>query len=92
MSERLVITVREGARLLGVSERRLYALVAGGVLPEGIVIRLGRAIRLSGPRLRHWLGADTGRDAVDPETPAAGPSKGATSEQELRRSPPNDGD
>jgi excisionase family DNA binding protein len=92
MSERLVITVREAARLMGVSERRLYALVADGVLPEGIVIRLGRAIRLSAPRLFRWLGADAGRDGVDPETPAPGAGQSATSEQILRRSASDDCD
>ncbi len=60
----LLLTVPQAARLLGMSPRRLYALVAQGAFPEGITIRLGRAVRLSGPRLRRWLGAtgaDTGK-------------------------------
>ena len=92
MSARLLITVREAARLMGVSERRLYALVADGVLPEGIVIRLGRAIRLSAPRLRRWVGADASQDGSEPETPAGGTNWIATSEQILRRSASDDCD
>ena len=93
MGERLVITVREGAQLLGVSERRLYALVADGALPEGIVIRLGRAVRLSGPRLRRWLGVDTNQEGPGPERPTVdGTNRIATSEQVLRRSASDAGD
>jgi excisionase family DNA binding protein len=91
MGERLVITVREGAQMLGVSERRLYALVADGALPEGIVIRLGRAVRLSGPRLRRWLGVDTDQDGPERLT-VAGTNRIATSEHILRRSASNAGD
>ena len=93
MGERLVITVREGAQLLGVSERRLYALVADGALPEGIVIRLGRAVRLSGPRLRRWLGVDTNQEGLGPERPTVnGTNRIATSEHILRRSASDAGD
>jgi excisionase family DNA binding protein len=93
MGERLVITVREGAQLLGVSERRLYALVADGALPEGIVIRLGRAVRLSGPRLRRWLGVDTNQEGPGPERPTVdGTNRSATSEHILRRSASDAGD
>ena len=69
----LLMTVREAAPLFGLSERRLYALVAQGALPEGLVIRLGRTIRLSGPRLRRWLGADSQLEE-DHEGPVPGHS------------------
>ena len=69
--ESMLMTVREAAPLLGLSERRLYALVAQGALPEGLVIRLGRAIRLSGPRLRRWLGAESAHvEGYEGPTPA----------------------
>ncbi len=58
MDNMLLLTVPQAARLLGMSPRRLYALVAQGAFPEGITIRLGRAVRLSRPRLWRWLGAD----------------------------------
>ncbi len=58
VDNRLLLTVPQAARLLGMSPRRLYALVALGTFPEGITIRLGRAVRLSRPRLWRWLGAD----------------------------------
>lgn len=57
-SEPLLLTVQEAAGLLRVSPRRLYALIAQRMLPEGVVVRFGRAVRVSKPRLRCWLGAD----------------------------------
>jgi len=57
--ERLLLTVPETAGLLRLSPRRLYALIAQHKLPEGVVVRFGRAVRVSQPRLRGWLGADT---------------------------------
>lgn len=61
--ERLLLTVPETAGLLRLSPRRLYALIAQHKLPEGIVVRFGRAVRVSQPRLRCWLGADGFPDA-----------------------------
>jgi excisionase family DNA binding protein len=91
--ERLLLTVREASRLLGLSERRLYALIAEKALPEGVVVRLGRAIRLSAPRLRRWLGVDASWGGVEPETPTADGTNGVvTSEQLLRGSLADDGD
>jgi len=56
--ERLLLTVPETAGLLRPSPRRLYALIAQHMLPEGVVVRFGRGVRVSQPRLRCWLGAD----------------------------------
>lgn len=61
--ERLLLTVPETAGLLRLSPRRLYALIAEHKIPEGIVVRLGRAVRVSQPRLRSWLGADMSPEA-----------------------------
>jgi predicted DNA-binding transcriptional regulator AlpA len=58
MENMLLLTVPQAARLLGMSPRRLYALAAQGAFPDGVTIRLGRAVRLSGPRLWRWLGVD----------------------------------
>ncbi len=55
---RLLLTVPETAALLRLSPRRLYALIAEHILPDGVVVRFGRAVRVSHPRLRSWLGAD----------------------------------
>ncbi len=64
VEDALLLTVPQAARLLGMSPRRLYALVAQGILPATIIIRLGRAVRLSGPRLWRWLGADDTDEAA----------------------------
>lgn len=58
MDERLLLTVPETAALLRLSPRRLYALIAQRMLPESLIVRFGRAVRVSQPRLRCWLGAD----------------------------------
>lgn len=58
-NETLLMPVREAARLLGITEKRAYARVADGSFPEGIVIRLGRSIFFSRPRVLAWLGDST---------------------------------
>lgn len=78
MGEKLLLTVPEAADLLGMSARRLYALIAQHMLPDSVVIRLGRSIKVSGPRLMHWLGADDAAGSTrppiqndrDPQTPS----------------------
>ena len=56
--ERLLLTVPETAALLRLSPRRLYALIAQRMLPEGLIVRFGRAVRVNQPRLRCRLGAN----------------------------------
>ncbi len=56
--DRLLLTIPEAASTLGVSPRRLYALAATpGALPDGLVVHLGRSVRVSRPMLQRWLGA-----------------------------------
>lgn len=54
----LLLTARGAAELLGVSRRRVYGLIGSGDFPADVVIRLGRAIRFSRPRLLAWLGSE----------------------------------
>lgn len=61
-SSSLLLTIDEAARFLGLSRRRTYQLAAKpggtlGALPDGLVIRLGRSVRFSRPRLLAWIGA-----------------------------------
>lgn len=60
----LLLSIREAARLLGQPERRLYRWAAEGHLPLGLVVRLGRAVYLSRPRLLDWLGVGPGGQEV----------------------------
>ncbi|MDR7415788.1 MAG: helix-turn-helix domain-containing protein [Armatimonadota bacterium] len=64
---RLLITVKEAARLLGVSARMLYAHLQRGRVPDRIVVRLGRRTYLVRAGLEGWL---LGRltDEAAPET------------------------
>ena len=55
------LNTAETARYLRLGERKLYELVAQGSLPPGLVIRLGRSVRLSRARLLVWLGAEEER-------------------------------
>jgi len=57
MKEKLLLSVPEAAALLGLTPRRLYVHIAEHRLPEEVVVRLGRSVRLSRPRLLRWLGA-----------------------------------
>lgn len=53
----LLADVSWAAPLLGLSFREFYRLAGTpGGFPEGIVVRLGRRVRVSRPRLLAWLG------------------------------------
>lgn len=63
--ERLLLKVPEAALVLGCSARRLYTLAATpGVLPDGLIVRLGRSIRISRPVLERWLGVTRDEEAL----------------------------
>ncbi len=53
--ERLALPAAEVAKLLGISERHLWALNSSGRLPRPI--RFGRAVRWPVDELRAWLAA-----------------------------------
>lgn len=54
-SARLAVPAREVAKLLGVSVRHVWALLADGHLPRPV--RLGRSVRWNLDELRAWLAA-----------------------------------
>ena len=54
-SDRLALPAGEVAKLLGISERHLWALNSSGRLPRPV--RLGRAVRWNLAELRAWLEA-----------------------------------
>jgi excisionase family DNA binding protein len=49
---RLLVTPREAAKLLSISERTLYAFTKSGIVP---VVRIGRSVRYSLDDLREWI-------------------------------------
>ena len=53
--ERLALSADEVAKLLGISERHLWALNSSGRLPRPL--RLGRSVRWDLQTLREWLAA-----------------------------------
>lgn len=54
-TERLALSAREVAKLLGVSQRHVWKLLASGRIPKPF--RLGRAVRWNYPLLRRWCDA-----------------------------------
>jgi excisionase family DNA binding protein len=48
-------TIQPAAKRIGVSKLRLYELVRSGVLPPGVVVRLGRHIRINPERLEEFI-------------------------------------
>lgn len=58
----LAVPVTEVAKLLGVSVRHVWALLADGRLPRPV--RLGRAVRWNVDELRDWLAAGAPEIAV----------------------------
>ena len=52
VSERLLLTVEEAARHLGIGRTLAWQLVRKGELP---VVRLGRCVRVSRQALEEWI-------------------------------------
>lgn len=46
-----------GAERLGVDQQRFYAMVREKMLPEGVIVRLGRQVRVNPARLEEWIAA-----------------------------------
>jgi excisionase family DNA binding protein len=60
-----LVRAREAAETLGVSTWRVYDMARQGVLPPGVVVRLGRGVRISEEALHAWLAAGgAGLEAV----------------------------
>lgn len=51
----VLITVQQAADRLGLKDKRLYQLVAEGVVPREVVFRYGRGIRLIEERFNAWI-------------------------------------
>lgn len=56
VDERLLLTVEEAARRLGIGRTLAWRLVRSGELP---VVRLGRCVRVPWPALREWIRQQT---------------------------------
>ena len=61
---RLVLTVKEVARLLGINKNSIYGAIARGELPH---IRIGRSIRVPRAALERFL---AGKELVAPDDEA----------------------
>lgn len=48
----ILLTAREAAKLLAVSERTLYTRTAGKLIPH---LRIGKLVRYSRPALEAWV-------------------------------------
>jgi excisionase family DNA binding protein len=58
-----LLRVSEVADYLGVSCRVVYEWVATGVIPQGAIVRAGRAVYVKRLALEEWL---AGRDGTQP--------------------------
>lgn len=52
-----LLTAEDAARMLYVSVGRAYELARTGILPSGVVVRLGRQIRFDEDALIEWIRA-----------------------------------
>ncbi len=52
-----LITAKSTAEILGVSEGRVYEMVRTNLLPRGVVVHLGRQIRIDRDALEEWIRA-----------------------------------
>ncbi len=50
-------TVKQGARILDVTEGRVYEMIRTELLPPGVVVHLGRQIRIDQDALAEWIQA-----------------------------------
>jgi excisionase family DNA binding protein len=56
MSDRLLITIREAAELLGLSESTVYRLAREDRIP---VVRIGASVRINRRHLETWIESHT---------------------------------
>ncbi len=56
MSERLIITIREAAEMLGLSESTVYRLARENRIP---VVRIGSSVGVNRRQLEAWIEAHT---------------------------------
>jgi hypothetical protein len=53
-----LLTVESAARALEIDPKRMYQLASRtGFFPEGVVVRIGRSVRVSSARLQDWIAA-----------------------------------
>ena len=52
----LLLTVRQAAEALAISERKLWGMTTSGDIPH---VRLGRSVRYPLDELQRWIGAET---------------------------------
>ena len=52
-----LLRIPEVAHILDVQEARVYEMARAGILPRGVVVRLGRQLRVDEARFRQWLAA-----------------------------------
>jgi len=55
MSKTKLETVVASAKRIGISRNRFYDLVRNGILPPGVVVRLGRQIHINPGRLDQFI-------------------------------------
>jgi len=55
MSQRKLESVTSSAKRIGISPGRFYDLVRNGILPPGVVVRLGRQIHINPGRLDQFI-------------------------------------
>lgn len=55
MTVRSLESILYTAQRLGITEARTYQLIREGILPEGVVVRLGRQIRIDPDELESFI-------------------------------------
>lgn len=56
MTDRLIITIREAAEMLGLSESTVYRLARENRIP---VVRIGSSVRVNRRQLEQWIDSHT---------------------------------
>lgn len=60
----MLLAVKDAARDLNVTPKKVYELIEQGQLPIGVVVRLGRQIKINSERLQTWI--ERGGTAAEP--------------------------
>lgn len=55
MSARVLESVEYAAKRLNITEQRAYQLAREGILPDGVIVRLGRQIRIDPDKLEEFI-------------------------------------
>ena len=56
-TQQVLISIKEASRIMGETPKSMYAMIWRRVLPPGVLVRIGRKVKIHRERLFDWMNA-----------------------------------